>query len=65
MKAYKCDMCGKIMLKKDISYSLSFWKNNESFPDDEQDFDLCPACMERVEKVLGQTISEIKFMDEN
>lgn len=65
MKAYKCDICGKIMLKKDISYSLSFWKNNERFPADEQDFDLCPACMERVEKALEQTGTDIEFMDEN
>ena len=64
MKAYKCDMCGKIMLEKDISYNLNIWTNKESITNG-QHFDLCPACMDQVEKVLGQTSSEIKFMDDN
>lgn len=65
MKACKCDMCGKIILEKDICYTLSLWKNGGPLSADGQDFDLCPACMERVKKVLSQTGVEIKFMDEN
>lgn len=66
MKAYKCDMCGKIILGKDISYSLVIWKQQEEKTNEMTvNVDLCPACMERVNNVLDQHRSKTEFMDEN
>ena len=65
MKAYKCDQCGKIILEKDVSYSLVVWRQGEMSGGVTEDVDLCPACMERVENVLGQIGIKIKFVGEN
>lgn len=66
MKAYKCDMCGKIILGKDITYNLVVWKQQgEMTAEITATIDLCPVCMERANNVLGQHRSKTEFMDEN
>lgn len=65
MTVYKCDRCGKIIMEKGILYTLNISKYELGSSFSKKHVDLCQDCMERIEEILCQNSTDIRFMKDD